>query len=169
MKRHFIFALSLLFAFSAFAQSKTVEDFEANTDGYKLFMYQSMLRMLNQDANPDFNKLIRNLDHLRFVSSEATGAAATTAFKDLEKGVQGEGFEEIMSFDNATNKCRIYEMESNGGESTWVVTILMEETAAAMEMKGSLDLKYINALSSLNMDKVQEMLPLEGPGNDQPR
>jgi hypothetical protein len=30
-----------------------------------------------------------------------------------------------------------------------------------IEMKGSLDMKYIHAFSSLNMDKLQEMLPME--------
>lgn len=161
MKKLSILALALTISLTAFGQSKTVADFEAQADGYKLFMYQSMLRMMNKDKNPDFNMLIRNLDHLRFVSSEATGEAATETFQQVDRGVQQEGFEEIMRFDNPSTKCRIYELESKGGQSTWVVTFLMDEMAAVMEMQGSLDIKYLSALSSLNMERMQEMLPLD--------
>jgi hypothetical protein len=161
MKKLSIFSLALVMTLAAFGQSQTVADFEESTEGYKLFLYQSVIRMLNKDKNPDFNMLIRNLDHLRFVSSDAQGEEARAVFREVDRGVQKEGFEEIMSFDNSANKCRIYELESRGGESTWVVTLLMEDVAAAMEMKGSLDLKYLDALSSLNMERVGEMLPLD--------
>ncbi|MEL6844990.1 MAG: DUF4252 domain-containing protein, partial [Bacteroidota bacterium] len=138
-----------------------IKQFEKDTDGYKLFLYQSVIRMLNKDKNPDFNMLIRNVDHLRFVSSEASGAEAMATFKLIDQGVREEGFGELMSFDNANNRCRVYERESKGGQSTWVITLYMEGVAAAMEMKGSLDLKYIDALASLNMDRVGEMLPID--------
>ncbi|MEL7340460.1 MAG: DUF4252 domain-containing protein, partial [Bacteroidota bacterium] len=154
MKRISIIALALLMSFAAFGQSKTIKQFEKDTDGYKLFLYQSVIRMLNKDKNPDFNMLIRNVDHLRFVSSEASGAEAMATFKLIDQGVREEGFGELMSFDNANNRCRVYERESKGGQSTWVITLYMEGVAAAMEMKGSLDLKYIDALASLNMDRV---------------
>ncbi|MEL6592696.1 MAG: DUF4252 domain-containing protein [Bacteroidota bacterium] len=161
MKKISIIALALMMSISAFGQSKTIKQFEKDTDGYKLFLYQSVIRMLNKDKNPDFNMLIRNVDHLRFVSSEASGAEAMATFKLIDQGVREEGFGELMSFDNANNRCRVYERESKGGQSTWVITLYMEGVAAAMEMKGSLDLKYIDALASLNMDRVGEMLPID--------
>ena len=157
-----IFALAMTFVLSAFGQSRTVENFEKNADGYKLFLYQSVIRMMNKDKNPDFNMLIRDLDHLRFVSTDSEGLEeAKITYKNLDKGVQAEGFGEIMSFDNAQYKCRVYEKESSGGKSTWVATLLMDDVAGVLEMEGSLNLKYINALSSLDMDKVSEYLPVE--------
>lgn len=153
--------LAMLTCVSAFGQSKTVADFQEDTDGYKLFLYQSVIRVMNKDKNPDFNQLIRNLDHFRFVSTKPDSESAKTTFKQIDQGVQGEGFEEIMRFDMDGNKCRVYELESNRGQSSWVVTLLMEDVAGAMEMKGSLDLRYLSALQSLNMDKVKDMLPLD--------
>ena len=119
---------------------------------------------MNKDKNPDFNMLIRDLDHLRFVSNEVKEGQDETAkgmFKALDQGVQNEGFTEIMSFDNADTKCHVYELESSRGKSTWVATLLMDGHAAVLEMEGSLDLKYLNSLASLDMDRIEDMLPLE--------
>lgn len=161
MKKLSILALTILMCSTAFGQSKTVKQFQKDTKGHKLFLYQSVIRVLNRNKNPDFNKLIKDLDHLRFVSSKATGAEGKATFQELDAGVRSEGFQEILSFDNAENKCRIYELNSSKGKTTWVVTMLMEGMPAAIEMKGSLDLRYINALGSVNMDQVSDMLPFD--------
>ncbi len=161
MKKLSILALAILMSATAFGQSKTIKQFQRDTKGHKLFLYQSVIRVLNRNKNPDFNKLIKDLDHLRFVSSEATGAEAVATFQRIDEGVRSEGFHEILSFDNAENKCRIYELTSAKGKSTWVVTLLMEGVPAAIEMKGSLDMRYINALGSVNMDEVSDMLPFD--------
>jgi len=162
MKQVSIFLAAMIISLLSFGQSKTVAEFEEKSTGHKLFLYQSVLRVMNQDKNEDFNMLIRNLDHLRFVSSSEEDTDAKQIFQKIDKGVQGEGFAEIMSFDSPGSKCRVYELESSGGQSTWVATLLMKEIAGVMEMKGSLDLKYLSALSSLDMDRMEELLPLEG-------
>ena len=76
MKKLIILATAILFVLTSFGQSKTVAAFEEEADGYKLFLYQSVIRMLNKDKNPDFNMLIRDLDHLRFVSADSSGKGA---------------------------------------------------------------------------------------------
>ena len=162
MKKLSIFSLILGLALTTFGQSKTVSDFEENADGYKLFLYQSYIRLLNQDKNPDFNRLIQDLDHIRFVSTDSVGEGAKQTFKRLDSGIRGEGFEEVMSFDNPNYKCHVYELKSRSGKSNWVATLFMEGRAGLLEMKGSLKLKYLEALSSLNMDRLKEILPLEG-------
>lgn len=167
MKKLTILAIALLISLMSFGQSSTVADFEKTAEGYKLFLYQSVIRVLNKDKNPDFNMLIRDLDHLRFVSTklDTTGLEAKATFKELDRGVRGEDFIEIMSFDNPGYKCHVYELESSKGKSTWVAVLLMEDRAAVMEMEGSMDLKYIQSLSSLNMDRLQEMLPIKLPAD----
>lgn len=167
MKIISIFFLAMAVSLATFGQSKSVVEFEEKSEGSKLFLYQSVLRVMNKDKNPDFNMLIRNLDHLRFVSSGAEDKNPKQTFLKLDKGVQAEGFEEIMSFDDADRKCHVYELESNGGQSTWVVTLFSDGIAGALEMKGSLDLKYIKAISSLNMEEMQDLLPVGGKDSNQ--
>lgn len=154
-------ALMLLLGIGAFSQSKTVSDFSKSAKGYNLYLYQSMLRMLNKDKNPEFNLLIRDLDHLRWITTDSTGTSAALVFKKLDAGVRAEGFEEIVSYDSKDSKCHIYELEGNGEKSTWVVTMLFEGTAGVVEMKGSINMKYMSAMSSLNIDKMSDLLKID--------
>ena len=155
----------LLFASVTFAQSSTVANFEKESKGYKAFLYQSVIRVLNKDQNPDFNKLIKDLDHVKLVLSEYRNEKALDMFKVVDKGVKSEGYEMVMSFDNKDYKCNAYEMVSSKGKSTWVATFFTEGRAGVLEMKGMLDLKYFEALSSLNYDELQDMMPQGRPKN----
>lgn len=152
-----LIALVLFGCVPLFAQSTVANEFEKTSEGYKYFAYQSIIRMLNMDDNPDFNRLIRNLDHLRVVMSEKSGEAAAPVFKQLDKGIQDEGFELLMSFDQKNNKCHVYELSSRSKKSTWIATFLMEGKAGLFEMVGSLDLQYIDALSSMDIDQFMKM------------
>jgi hypothetical protein len=154
-------AFIVLFSFSGIAQSKTVTEFSKNAKGYNLYLYQSMIRMLNKDKNPEFNLLIRDLDHLKWVTTDSTGTQAISVFKKLDAGVRAEGFEEIVTYDSKDSKCHIYELEGNGNKSTWVVTMLYEGVAGVVEMKGSIDMKYMSAMGSLNIDKMSDLLKLD--------
>ena len=161
MKKLIILTFALLATGLAFGQSQTVLEFEKDAKGVKLFMYQSVIRMLNKDRNPEFNKLIQDLDHIRFVMTDSVGQSSKNEFKRLDAGIRAEGFEEIMMFDNKEYKCRIFELSSAGEKSTWVAAMFMEGRAGVLEMKGTLDLKYLSALQSLNEEKLKTMLPLD--------
>ena len=39
------------------AQSKAIAQFEEQVDGYNLYLYQSLIRVLNKDKNEDFNNI----------------------------------------------------------------------------------------------------------------
>lgn len=160
MKKTLLFSALLLLGTGLMAQSQTVARFAEEADGYKVFLYQSVIRALNQDANPDFNRLIEDLDHIRLLTTEEGDADAAPTFQRLDQAIQAEGFETIMTFDNAEGRCHVYELSSKGQQSTWVATLFMGNAAGVMEMKGSLNLKYLRALSSVNMDKLKELLPV---------
>lgn len=165
--RHFLYSsvLFLLMITQAFAQSSTVAKFVDEADGYKAFLYQSLIRALNKDANPDFNMLIRDLDHIRLLTTKEGSKDAKAVFQRLDKGVKSEGFESIMTFDNSEYRCHVYELAANRDKSTWVATLFMGDAAGVIEMKGMIDVKYLRALSSMNMDKLKEYLPLDAlPG-----
>jgi hypothetical protein len=163
MKNLLAIILTVFIAFNAQAQSPTVKTFSENAEGYNLYLYQSMIRMLNKDHNPDFNMLIRNLDHMRFITT-SSGSNAETAkqvFKELDDGYLSEGFEPIMSIDNKDYICHVYETETKDSKSHWVATMFGEGMAGVLEMQGFLDLKYLDAMSSLNMERLGQMLPID--------
>lgn len=154
-----IITLSLIYSASIFSQSKVAAEFEENAKGYKFFAYQSVLRILNQERDPDFNLLIRDLDHIRVVTTDSVGVLAKESFARLDEGIQNEGFEEILTFDNKEYKCHVYELSPKSKKTTWVATFYMDGRAGLFEMVGSLNVKYLNALSGLNMDRLREMVP----------
>jgi hypothetical protein len=161
MKKLFILSMTMVLTIGLSAQSKTVETFARTANGYDLYLYQSVIRMLNKDRNPDFNMLIRDLDHLKLITTDSIGSKAKEMFNKLDIGVRGEGFEEIVSYESRDSKLHLFELENDDDESTWVATMLFSGYAGVLEMKGSIDLAYMKALDSLNMDKLKELLPLE--------
>ena len=162
MKKILILIALVFFGLAADAQSKTVKQFEKDSEGWNLFLYQSLIRVLNRDKNPEFNMLIKDLDHIRFVTnSRRKGDGTVEDFFKLDKSVQKEGFEEIMTFDNSEAKCHLYEFEARGSKSLWVATFYMDGMTGVLEMKGALNLKYLHAFNSLNIERLEEMLPID--------
>jgi hypothetical protein len=158
MRKIMLLALMAIMSIATvFGQSKVAKEFEKKATGYKFFAYQSVLRILNQDKDPDFNKLIRNLDHLRIVTTDSVGVGGLSTFFELDKNIQNEGFEEIMSFDNKDYKCRVFEQSKRSKNSTWLAVFYAQGRAGIIEMVGSLDLKYMSAFSKINMDRVKEL------------
>lgn len=160
--KYILFAIScFVFSQSLSAQSRVAKEFEEQSDGYKVFAYQSVLRLLNQNKDPEFNLLIRDLDHIRVVTTDSVGVQAKQVFDRLDNGVREEGFEEILTFDNKDYKCHVYELAPGKKKSTWVATFFMEGRAGIFEMVGSLDVRYLSAFSSLNMERLKDMMPGE--------
>jgi len=116
--------------------------------------------MLNRDKNEDFNMLIKDLDHLKVLMTDSIGSASNVLYKNLEKGLQEERYEELMTFENPDSKATVFSKEDEEGIANWVVIFGMGEVSGLFEMKGSIDTKYLSALSSLNMQKLQSILPM---------
>ena len=162
MKKYLLIGLLFFVTFSFFGQSATIQNFEKeNKDGYNLFFYQSVLRMLNKDENPDFNKLIRNLEYVKLIISDSTGVAAKSQYVNLNSSIVGEGFEEIVMLDNKEYKATVFQKEMNEEQSEWVAFLHTIGRTVAFEMKGNLDVKYLNAFNSLDAEKVKELAKLK--------
>ena len=154
--------LLLTLTFGINAQSRTVTNFSDEASGYNVYLYQSLIRMLNKDQNPEFNMLIRNLDHLKFMTDSKTPVETSDRNKveSLDKGIDNEGFETIVSVDNKDYMFHLYLLEK-GGESNWVSTFLFQGMTGVMEMKGELDTKYLHAFQSLNYEQLGKMLSFD--------
>ncbi|MFK7756118.1 MAG: DUF4252 domain-containing protein [Flavobacteriales bacterium] len=141
------------------AQTKTVQTLEDNNDGYNLFMYQSVIRVLNKDNNEEFNLLVKDLEYIKAIVTDSIGESAKTQYKTLLKSIKSEGFSELFMIDNKEMKASIYEKENQKGESEYVAFMYYEPLGktGAFEMKGSLDLRYINAFESLDFKKLKEL------------
>jgi len=152
--------LLLLASNTLSAQSKAISQFEEQVDGYNLFLYQSLIRVLNQDKNEDFNMLIKDLDHLKFLMTDSIGSESRTLYTELMTGLEEEGYEELMNFDNKDYKATVFSSDSGKSGSSWVVIFNMGEMSGLFEMMGEINMEYMHAMSSIDYNKLKEMMPM---------
>lgn len=161
LKYLFIVGIFISSALS-YGQTETVRIFEEqNEDGYNLFFYQSVLRLFNKDENPDFNKLIKNLEYVKLVISDSTGVGTKNQFVNLNSSIIKEGFEEIVMLDNKSYKATVYQKEIDAKNSEWVAFLYTLGRTVAFEMKGNLDVNYLHAFNSLDAERVQELAKMK--------
>lgn len=144
---------------SAFGQSATIDKFDAEQkeNGNRLFLYQSMIRVLNKDKNPDFNRLIRDLDYIKLILTPSMESGAREGYADLKEGLEGEGYNELMTVDGKDYKYYIVEKEVKG-VSNWVSIVFFENRFGLLEMNGTLDPKYFSAFNSLDESALTSIM-----------
>lgn len=143
------------------AQSKTLEAFQTkhSENGYKVFLYQSVIRMLNKDNNDDFNQLVKDLDHIKVIVTDSSEVNAKAEYNTLVKGIKSEGYEELLMMDNKDMKVSIYESSGSSSEKQFVAFMYTGDfkRTGSFEMKGELDLKHLSAFDSLDFNKLKEI------------
>lgn len=130
---------------------------EKYPDINKYFIYQSTLRLLNQNHDPDFDKLIKPLKKVNaFVSHEKSGVTKD-GFKQLLAELAEEDFELLVSY---KEKNAIIQLmgKTQRSESQYIFAVYGPDEFAIIEMDGSLDLQYLKALENLDFSKAEELL-----------
>lgn len=154
--------MSLLFVLATVmagqAQIKAVEKFienHPNLDEY--YVYQSTLRMVNQEANEDFNRLIKDIKKINIYISEGSTDVTEESYKEMLSDLSKDGFEVLI---NAKYNSSLINMMSkdNGKNSYYVLAVRDADNFGLMEMDGSLDLRYLNALDNINFEKLQSIV-----------
>lgn len=147
-------------SFAAISQSTTIKEFETKNEdaGYNLFLYQSVIRMLNKDNNEDFNYLVQDLEYIKVLITDSTETAAVSDYKAMTLSISNEGYEELLMIDNKDMKASVYQID-NGNGVEFVAFLHSKDfgRTGAFEMKGNLNLKYLSAFESLDFAKLKEI------------
>lgn len=140
------------------AQLKPLEDFLKKYPEVKeYYIYQSTLRMLNQQQDPDFDRLIKNLKKINaYVYDEAKGVSKEE-FKKMLGQLEDDEFEILLVYRAEGYLVRVFGRD-RGANSKYVLAMLGESNFALVEMDGHLDLRYIKAIEDLNFMKLDELL-----------
>ena len=158
MKWIMSFALLFAVAIAGQAQIKSVEKFikdHPNLDEY--YVYQSTLRMVNQDGDEDFNRLIKDIKKINIYISEGSTDVTEESYQDMLSDLAKEGFEVLI---NAKYDASLINLMSKdeGKRSYYVLAVRDADNFGLMEMDGSLDLRYLNALEKINFAKLQDIV-----------
>lgn len=160
----FLLAFALLcIASVAPAQIKAVEDFISQHDGEirKFYVYQSSLRMLNQGGDENFNKLIRDIRKINVYVAENAGVSPKSHFRKMITNLSDDAFETLVSVRNDNSLVQLMGKDIKG-RSYYVLAAVEEGSFALLEMDGSLDLRYLEALKSMNVGKLKEIVGAGG-------
>ncbi len=163
----------LLFSFLglvsvSFSQSDFIEELEKNAKlGDKLYFYESYIRALNMDGNPDFYKLVQDVEYIKVIRSQYEGDKAIEDYRSLQKSILDEGFEEVMSFeDKVKGRASIYLFEKENQKSQWVAFVNKDGRTAALVMNGNLNLEYMKGISALNQEMLENYINETNFGGD---
>ena len=140
------------------AQIKAVETFienHPNLDEY--YVYQSTLRMINQEGDPDFNRLIKDIRKINIYISEGSTDVTEESYRSMLDDLFREGFEVLI---DAKYEATLINMMSKdaGSRSYYVLAVRDTDNFGLMEMDGSLDLRYLKALENMDFSKLQKIV-----------
>lgn len=132
------------------------EHLEAYPDIRKKYLYQSVIRLANVRDDPDFNKLIRDVNKVTIYMPPREDS--TYQIKEVKSGMRSGAYEELMSVRTA-----------NGDQvSLWVNETLSKPHYMALldtpgddyiiEIDGQLDLEYISAINVADESTLRGLL-----------
>jgi len=138
---------------------------QENKRATNLFVYPSMLRMLNFNDSKEFNLLIKDLEHLHFVTElefdsgdDELDKNLKNAYLTLSKKIEAEGYEELLSVDNQGFSCTAYEVSETKGLANLIMVVNLFGNVGLIEMKGGINLKYLTSLEEMENDKLKKYL-----------
>lgn len=167
MHRKSLFSLfAVIFTVTlASAQIKAVEKFVSeNEEGLqKFFIYQSSLRMLNQNGDDDFNRLIKDIRKINVYIAENSGSSPKSDYQRMVSDLTSDDFETLVSVKNGGMHLNLLGKET--GDRAWYVLAATEdESVAVLEMDGKLDLRYLQSLDKVNFDKLKGIVGMDEEG-----
>ena len=168
MKRMSLVGLILLGFMAAQAQIKAVEDFlKEYPDLDKYYIYQSTLRMLNQDGNEDFNRMIKDIRKINAYVAEGSSDVTRDSYNKMIDRLSKDDFEVYVKAKMEETFVNLMGRDE-GKDSYFVLAVHDDDNFALLEMDGQIDLSYLTALDDIDFGKLQEIILKqdEDNGND---
>ena len=151
---------ALLLALAACQQESQSKVFEKhladNPDIRPKYIYQSVLRLANINHDPDFDKLIRDVDKITIYFPPREDS--TYQLKDLRTTIRSSGYEELFDVRTA-NKDRVNLWVNESLKEPHYVGLL--DTSGedyAFEIDGTIDLEYVSSLSMIDQETLTKFL-----------
>ncbi|WP_277478591.1 DUF4252 domain-containing protein [Catalinimonas alkaloidigena] len=159
MKPFLIAALTFIFCLESHAQSKAVSKFlEKHKPNTSLYFYPSTLRMINLEHNPDYQRLVRHIKKLSFLTFEKRSSNLSRSdFQELKKQLASEKFEELFTMDDQGNHIHLYAL---GDEPEAYISLVENESSLMLfDMQGAPHLPSLMKLiqSDFNFGKIAEL------------
>lgn len=142
--------LLVLMPLFSHAQSETTQAFhKEHDDAFVLFFYSNTLKMLNQDDNPEFEELIKDIDKMKLVRVNKEEANLDNEdYQDLVQSFYDEDFEDLMTMRHEGMNVSAYIQEDEGVTTGVVMLMQDDESVSILDIKGSVPLSKMASLIS---------------------
>jgi hypothetical protein len=132
---------------SLWAQSKTTETLHKNNeDALSLFFYNNTLRMLNQNDDPAFDALVKDIQKMKFLMIEKESTFTAAEYKKLTAGYKAENFEEIMTSRYQGKNFDVFLKDKSGKTEGMVVLVNDSASLYVLDIVGSIALDKVTSL-----------------------
>jgi hypothetical protein len=162
MKNQIIAAFVLIFsllAFTACQKSQTSPTLENHEKKYpdlkKKYVYQSLIRLANIKKDPDFEKLIKDVDKIILYFPPA--GDSTYQIKDVKQGLSTDGYETLVDVRTA-EKQRMSLWVKESGKHAHYIALMDAEEDLILEIDGQLNLEYLSALKMADQESLLNLI-----------
>ena len=152
-------ALWLLFA-PGCKQEETTPALQSHLETYpeirKKYVYQSLIRLANVKRDPEFEKLIKDVE--KVVLYFPPEGDSTYQIKSLQTSIQKDGYEQLLDVRTAqADRISLWVRES--GDRSYFMALLDSQTEdLIMEIDGQLDLEYISSFKVADEESLTGLL-----------
>ena len=137
------------------AQSKVMRDLADDfPDAFVLMIYHSSLNMLNIDDDPDFARMIRDIEKIKVLRVDKDEDNFTSeALVDLKGDLNDRGFEELMAIKSKDYNIGVYILEDDDDIEGYFLLMDEDENFTAIDVLGSMAVGDIGQL----VDKIKDV------------
>lgn len=122
----------------------------------KNYVYQSLIRLANIKHDPDFEKLIRDVNKIiLYLPPEGD---STYQITDVRKGLMQEGYENLIDVRTAdAQRISLWSRES-GQQSHYIALIDAAKDDIILEVDGQINIQYLTSLNMADQSSLKNLL-----------
>ena len=137
------------------AQSKVMRDLADDfPDAFVLMIYHSSLNMLNIDDDPDFARMIYDIEKIKVLRVDKNEDKFTSeALSSLKVTLNDRGFEELMMIKSKDYDIGVYILEDDGDIEGYFLLMDEDENFTAIDVLGSMAVGDISQL----VEKIKDV------------
>ena len=122
----------------------------------KKYVYQSLIRLANTKRDPDFEKLIKDVD--KVILYLPPDGDSTYQIKDLRNGLPADGYETLVDVRTAdAQRISLWVKEANA-KSHYIALMDAADQDVILEIDGQINIEYLSAINVADEGSLLKLL-----------
>lgn len=122
----------------------------------KKYVYQSLIRLANIKKDPDFEKLIKDVD--KVILYLPPNGDSTYQIKDVRNGLPADGYETLVDVRTAdAQRISLWVKESNA-RSHYIALMDAADQDVILEIDGQINIEYLSAINVADEGSLLKLL-----------